>query len=201
MSGSNCCRNEIRKRQGAGLETTMTEDTRKPDGNDLEGLLDAYGADVTRWPAQAQVGVDSLLAAGPEVNRMLAEAKALDGVLALAPLPASDRRMALADRIVAQALQSAPEPRKSSPGVVIPWPGAARERGSPLLRASRSPAWRAAALLAASLLVGVFLGIQDLAPGAVRRLVEAVEFNSDFDQATAVISGDGLMAALDEEFL
>jgi hypothetical protein len=179
----------------------MTEDTRKAGGTDLQELLDIYGADVARWPAHAQGRADHLLAAGPETGRMMAEAKALDAVLALAPLPATDRRVALADRIVAEALQSKPEPRTSGSGVVIPWPGAARERGSRLLRASRSPAWRAAALLAASLLVGVFIGAQDLAPGAVHRLVEAVEYNSDFDQAAAVISGDGLMAALDEEFL
>jgi hypothetical protein len=61
--------------------------------------------------------------------------------------------------------------------------------------------WSAAALLAASLCFGIFVGTQDLAPGAVNNLMEAVSMDSDFDQTAAAIGSDGLSVALDEEFL
>ena len=43
--------------------------------------------------------------------------------------------------------------------------------------------------------------MQDLAPGAVNNLMEAVAMDPDFDQTATAIGSDGLSAALDEEFL
>lgn len=184
----------------------MTEDRSNMAAGELEALLDAYGADTSRWPKQAQARAAVLLVSGAQASRLMAEAKALDALLGRAPLLAPERQSALADRIVAQALQgtlpvTAQEtaPRKS--GIVIPWPGAARERPAPAWKASRRPVWSAAALLAASLCIGIFVGMQDLAPGAVNNLMEAVTMDSDFDQTAAALSSDGLSVALDEEFL
>lgn len=180
----------------------MTEDRSNMAAGELEALLDAYGADTSRWPKQAQARATVLLASGAQASRLMAEAKALDALLGRAPLLAPERQSALADRIVAQALQGASPvtaPRKS--GIVIPWPGAARERPVPAWKASRRPVWSAAALLAASLCVGIFVGLQDLAPSAVNNLMEAVTMDSDFDQTAAALSSDGLSVALDEEFL
>ncbi len=185
----------------------MTQDRSNMAPDDLEALLEAYGADTSRWPKPAQARAGILLASDVQANRLMAEAKALDALLSHAPLPAQKRQSALAERIVAQALNGtshdagkvAATPRKS--GIVIPWPGAARERSAPAWKPSRRPAWSAAALLAASLSLGVFVGMQDLAPSAINNLMEAVAMDSDFDQTAAAISSDGLSVALDEEFL
>lgn len=173
--------------------------------NDLETLLDAYGADTNRWPRHAQARAGVLLTSDAQAGRLVAEARALDALLGRAPLPAQERRTALADRIVAQALNAAPagaEHKAAAPsGIVIPWPGASRARAATVWKGSRQPAWSAAVLLAASLCVGIFVGTQDLAPGAVNNLMEAVTLDSDFDQTAAAIGSDGLAVALDEEFL
>lgn len=185
----------------------MTEDRSNMAPGDLEALLDAYGADTSRWPKEAQARAGVLLAADAEAGRLMAEAKALDALLGRAPLLAQERHTALADRIVAEALSvaSPDAARKAAAqksGIVIPWPGAARERAkTPAWKPSRRPVWSAAALLAASLCIGVFVGTQDLAPGAVNNLMEAVTMDSDFDQTAAAIGSDGLSVALDEEFL
>ncbi len=173
-------------------------------GKDLASLLDTYGADTTRWPRHAQARAGVLLASDARAGRLLAEAKALDALLGHAPVPPQERRVALADRIVAQAVGAVPQDkarRAPSSGIVIPWPGASRERAAPVWQSRRRPAWSAAALLAASLVVGVFVGTQDLAPSAVNSLMEAVAMDSDFDQTAAAIGSDGLAIVLDEEFL
>jgi hypothetical protein len=181
----------------------MTQDRSNMAPGDLEALLDAYGADTGRWPKEAQARAGILLASDAQASRLITEAKALDALLSRAPLPAQERQSALAERIVAQALngtaQSAAAPPKS--GIVIPWPGAARERSPvPAWKPSRRPAWSAAALLAASLCFGVFVGLQDLAPGAVTNLMEAV-VDGEFDQTATAVGSDGLSVVLDEEFL
>jgi hypothetical protein len=63
----------------------------------------------------------------------------------------------------------------------------------------RTPAWQAAAVLAASLALGFFVGALDLAPESVDRLAQAVTL--DDADAVAGLSNDGLAAVLDEDFL
>lgn len=183
----------------------MTQDRSNMAPRDLEALLDAYGSDTSRWPKEAQARAGVLLASNAQASRLMVEARALDALLGRAPLPARERQTALADRIVAQALSgaspgSAREAAAPDSGIVIPWPGAARERAAPAWKPSRRPAWSAAALLAASLCLGIFVGLQNLAPGAVTNLMEAV-VDGDFDQTATAIGSDGLSVVLDEEFL
>ena len=184
----------------------MTHDRSESGLEELHGLLEAYGADRERWPQAARARTEGVLAAGGQAARMLAETKALDAVLAHAPLPAPERRAALADHILAEAhgmlAEGAGNRRSRQPGTVIPWPGAARRVSSPAAGTTTRPApWRAAALLAASLALGVFIGALNLAPAPLSQLMEAVDFDSDFDQTAAALASDGLAAALDEDLL
>src|SRR5438046_2498673 len=73
---------------------------------DFERLLDVYGGDRTRWPAEARAAAAQLVARDGKARRLLAEAEALDRVLERAPLPALATEAALADRIVAAAQRS-----------------------------------------------------------------------------------------------
>lgn len=54
----------------------------------LETLLDAYGADAAHWPDAERADALALLARSPEAQRMLAEARRLDALLATANVPA-----------------------------------------------------------------------------------------------------------------
>lgn len=135
-------------------------------------LLDGHGAERTRWPAPQRLRFAGLLAESSEARRRLAEAEALDSLLARAPLPSPSRHAALVDRIVdAARAQGAP-----SAAAVTVLHRPARRRplvsGLPVLGLpvsafrARGPA---AALLAASLLVGIFVGVTGAANPALQR--------------------------------
>lgn len=172
---------------------------------DLGTLLDTYGVDTARWPEHMRARADMLLAQEPRAGHMLAEAKALDALLAHAPVPAAARHAALTERIVAAAQDaSAREVRTGQvmpSGIVLPWPGVARGRNARAFGRSHASVWSAGALLAASLAVGLFVGALDLAPGAVNQLVQSVTLDDDTEQAVAAIGNDSLAAALDEDLL
>ena len=101
------------------------------------------------------------LSASEQARRRLAEAAALDRLLDLAPEPRTNRS-ALADRIVAAAAGEAARPqviRLPQRGAMgsssaLPRRGPARSAG----RASERGQWAGGALLAASLVLGAFMG-------------------------------------------
>ena len=58
--------------------------------------------------------------------------------------------------------------------------------------------WRTAAMLAASLLVGVFVGALDLVPNEVSQFVAGIDTGSETTQAMAFLQSDGFLEFLDE---
>ena len=56
-------------------------------------IVDAYGASAERWPASERRGALALLSASSEARTRLAEAKALDGLLAVAPAGAPSAQL------------------------------------------------------------------------------------------------------------
>jgi hypothetical protein len=123
----------------------------------LIDVLDTHGGDTRRWPAAAASDVAPLLAANPAARRWLAEAVALDQLLAAAPATSATAPVEFTARVMRAALS---EP------ATVPAVAAPSARGSgPAVRASRSArswAWpergMAAGALAASVLVGIWLG-------------------------------------------
>src|SRR5262245_23004312 len=114
---------------------------------DFEQLLEVYGADRTRWPADLRAAVAQLVARDAGAQRLLAETEALDRVLQSAPVPALAAEAALAERIVAAAQRSPrmvklpPSPEVAAGAAPVqavatppatprrsPWRGAARVR-------------------------------------------------------------------------
>jgi hypothetical protein len=142
--------------------TTMTQ-------ADFERLLEVYGADRSRWPAEARAAAGQLVAHDARARGLLAEAVALDRVLERAPLPTLAREAALAERIVSAAQRS---PRIVRIGGMARKPPQGPEHSAVVALnkhrdRSSGPAWsimreglnlRAAALLAASLVAGFFIG-------------------------------------------
>jgi hypothetical protein len=152
---------------------------------ELTRLLDVYGAERTRWPAEARAAAALLVASDAEARRLVAETEALDRVLARAPTPDMAAETALAERIVAAAQRS---PR------IVRLPGTQRVAEAPPSGdaaprdAARLPVkvveprrWRArfvsremgaAGLLAASLVMGVVIGSSSLPPQLLPALAD-----------------------------
>lgn len=131
---------------------------------EFAGLLDVYGGDRSRWPAEARAAAAHLVARDEEARRLLAEAETLDRVLRRAPLPALAAEAGLADRIVAAAQRSprivkiGGAPQVAPPGAVEAAPALAATRRGPARLQLVSGRVGAAGLLAASLMVGVVIG-------------------------------------------
>jgi len=140
---------------------------------EFERLLDVYGSDRTRWPVEARASAGHLVARDRAARRLLAEAEALDRALERAPLPTLAQEAAIAERIVAAARRS---PRIVSPARteagrpdipadnVVQLPAA---RGRPRWLTTRTAFGGAASALAASLALGVFLGLSNLSQGVL----------------------------------
>ena len=152
----------------------------------LQRLLEGHGADRSRWPARERLRFTSLLAESREARRVLAEAEALDALLDTASEPSPAEISALSARIAAAAGREPVRP-------------AARVRSvqrNPL-RADR-PAqreifnWPAAALLAASLVIGVFAGSADFVemPGSAPTVVASLENDAEGDASQLALGGD-----------
>lgn len=176
----------------------------------LAALLDSTGADRTRWPAPDRLRFAALIASDPEAQRLLREAEALDRLLDLAPAPGSAETNALADRIMASLAAGEARPEvpgiaarareadSAKPGIAAPPSGrAAVIRAQPPPR--RSPdTWKAAMLLAASLVIGIFAGTSTFMQDAVLPLVGAAE---DVEVDLTQVGLDGDSATLLEEGL
>jgi len=146
---------------------------------DLEQMLEIYGADRVRWPAEARATAAQLIARDAGARRLVAEAEALDRLLERAPLPALAVEAALAERIVAAAQRSprivkleesrptsaAPVPVQAPtlPTVATPPPRRMRFLGREA---------RAVGFLAACLAIGVVLGDSDLTPQVLPDLAD-----------------------------
>jgi hypothetical protein len=146
----------------------------------LEHHLEIYGADQTRWPQAARERFAQLLADDARARTLLSEAAALDRLLDHGPVPSTIKERALRDRIVAVINNEGNAARTDRPGV--------RSTESPRSRQlswtssdRRRAGWQAAALLAASLAIGVYLGSVGELTSEVQLVVEAVGLDTPAD--------------------
>jgi hypothetical protein len=107
----------------------------------LQAALDVHGARPERWPDAMRAKLSAFVERDREAARLFAQARALDGLLALPPEPAAPH--GLEARILASA---AALPQQ--PGRVAAFP-VARNAGR---------MWPELALLAASLFIGIVIG-------------------------------------------
>jgi hypothetical protein len=146
----------------------------------LERHLEIYGADQTRWPQQARERFALVLARDARARALLAEARALDRLLDRAPLPGAGRERALCDRIVAKVSSGCNGARRDQGKArVIELPP--RREQSRTTAAAPRILWQTAALLAASLAIGVYLGSAGGLTPAVEAMVENVGLRTQVD--------------------
>ncbi|HRD77640.1 MAG TPA: hypothetical protein PK264_17175 [Hyphomicrobiaceae bacterium] len=142
----------------------------------LTFLLETYGTDRRRWPRGADQGLDAFLTTHAEARAHWTEAAAFERVISAAraePHLAEGRLTALEERIVAAAMAGdrGRADATMTTGNVIAWPGgrgtavAGPEPAQVVRQAvGASRRWGIGGLLAASLAIGVTLGVYDLAP-------------------------------------
>jgi anti-sigma factor RsiW len=154
----------------------------------LEQALERYGSDRTRWPAPVRRDLAALLAGNAEAHRRLAEAEALDRLLDLMPEAEIDTH-ALAARILAAAKARAPAD--------APAPTPARRT----THAADTP-WGAAALLAASLVIGAFVGVSGTFNSAFETAVIAdASDEASTDPGRIAFDDSGALGLFEEDLL
>jgi hypothetical protein len=171
----------------------------------LEGLLDAYGADTDRWPEERREGFAEFLRAEPLARQRFAEERALDRLLVQEPSDLDASLPRLADRIVsamaAEATGASAHRRAADASASLAEARKARAASTAKPRES----WRiagAAALLAASLTIGFYLGASGFAPQVNDRSAELANGERDVLSSVAVsaLPAD-LLDPIDEDSL
>ncbi len=126
----------------------MSEDRKLAEFRDL---LDRHGRQPENWPAERREEMLRLCTENPQARALLAEAEALDALLhaTAAPPAAPD----LAAHVLRRAAAASAEGRHAETPFhpAVPFPAANDNR--PVMR------WLAAGWLAASLLIGIWLGL------------------------------------------
>lgn len=136
---------------------------------DFEHLLEVYGADRTRWPIATRASAAACLASSPAARKLHSEAKALDAVLLRSEDPDKQEVAALVERIVAASRVTPRLPMPSDERVIASRPLADGVAARSRVIAGKD--WmRGVALLAASLVVGIFVGQSQLGARAVPAL-------------------------------
>jgi hypothetical protein len=179
--------------------------------SELDDLLAAWGSDPARWPAARRPAAQALLAEDSRARRLHEEARALDRLLTLAPTPDSARLATLEDRILAAARDEvggrAAVPAAAVPvaaGNVVPLPARTREgkTRTPVAAPAALPdRWRAAAAIAASLVIGIGIGLTDLTPAPPLSLASITSTSGDAEAGFAALPLDSLTGPLDEDHL
>ncbi len=129
--------------------------TTRDDINRLAEVLEIFGPEAERWPAAERDRLEALVGREEAAGKLVVEARALAAVMAHAPAGAASAE--LKARILAAA-----SPEAQGAPIIV------RAPESPLRRLfgsgwSFGPAWPSAAVMAASLACGIYLGASGLA--------------------------------------
>ena len=176
------------------------KDTQATDREALARLLEIHGADRTRWPARERLRFAGVISEDKTAAKLLAEAEALDRLLDQAPRASAAGIEALKERIVAAALRThEPQLAVIAGGKkVAVVPHAQRGRRS---LTTRFVEWPAAAVLAASLVLGVMLGTTGTVGMAMQEVAQVAGFGTGTSDGAQLALGDDALGQIDEDLL
>jgi hypothetical protein len=176
------------------------KDTQATDREALARLLEIHGADRTRWPARERLRFAGVISEDKTAAKLLAEAEALDRLLDQAPRASVAGIEALKERIVAAALRThEPQLAVIAGGKkVAVLPHAQRGRRS---LTTRFVEWPAAAVLAASLVLGVMLGTTGTVGMAMQEVAQVAGFGNGTSDGAQLALGDDALGQIDEDLL
>jgi hypothetical protein len=179
----------------------VLKDQNAPGGIEaLKRLLEIFGADRSRWPARDRLKFAELLAESAEARRLVAEAEAFDRLLDKAPEPKANDIAALSSRILAAAAADA---RADQASKILTFSRTAKSGSAPLrFQVGRMVDWPAAALMAASLMLGIFAGTNGYF-GDVTGSETDIVLNASYEQsdASALAFGTDEASLLEEDLL
>ena len=183
----------------------MTKKNKQVDDREaLQRLLDTYGADRTRWPARERLRFAGVVGEDKAAARLLAEAVALDRLLDRAPHATQGDLDALKERIMSTALRGS-QPRLK---VVASEQLTQDEMPSGNVLQLRRPSlsrhfaeWPAAAVLAASLVLGVMLGSAGTFTSTMQEMAQATGFSEPATDSSQLALGDYVDGQVDEDLL
>jgi anti-sigma factor RsiW len=149
----------------------------------FQRLLDVHGADLARWPQPRRAAAERLLATDDAAAAALAQARALDTLIAR-------ERLARADATgILRALAGGPLPPQRRRFLWQRWP-------SELLTLDFAPAWPRLAALAGVAALGFVIGLIDIGPMTVgANSEESVSIVADNDLGAVVFAPDPLPEA------
>jgi hypothetical protein len=176
------------------------KDTQATDREALARLLEIHGADRTRWPARERLRFAGVISEDKTAAKLLAEAEALDRLLDQAPRASAAGIEALKERIVAAALRTH-EPHLAviaGGKKVAVLPQARLGRRS---LAARFGEWPAAAVLAASLVLGVMLGTTGTVETTMQEVAQVAGFGNGTADGAQLALGDDALGQIDEDLL
>jgi hypothetical protein len=149
----------------------------------FQRLLDIHGSDLARWPTPQRTAAERLLAADGPAVAALAQARALDAVMARDTPAQADATGVL------RALATRPLPPQRRRFLWRRWP-------SELLTLDFAPAWPRLAALAGVAALGFVIGLIDFGPMAVGpNSEEPVSIVADNDLGAVVFAPDPLPEA------
>ncbi|HEV2957319.1 MAG TPA: hypothetical protein VGX95_14465 [Xanthobacteraceae bacterium] len=149
----------------------------------FQRLLDVHGADLARWPQPQRAAAERLLAADGAAAAALAQARALDMLVAREGPAQADATGVL------RALAGAPLPPQRRRFLWRRWP-------SELLTLDFAPAWPRLAALAGVAALGFVIGLIDIGPMTVgANSEESVSIVADNDLGAVVFAPDPLPEA------
>ena len=154
---------------------------------EFDATVSTFGADLSRWPETARAAVPGLLVEDAHVRRLLAESEALETVLSSATAFPASRIASLADRIVVEARRT---PRIAAVGSRAIAADPTKFPRSAGIRGGTQSSKQAAGLLAASLLLGVFVGQSQLAVGALAAIEDVTGIALDQHATLAQAVGE-----------
>ena len=154
----------------------------------LEDHLDVYGPNAERWTAAARKRFEPMIAEEPRARALMAEARALEKVLERAPVVDSAKFADLSSRIVAATAAA----KSVSAPVVVDLSQARRSRdvGGAQQRGFGAN-WRVASALAASLVLGIYLGTAPGVVAAVETIASSVGISDAGEDDVALFDDNG----------
>lgn len=156
--------------------------------DELIGILEIYGSDISRAPAELQAKINDLVAREKEAEKLLKDAAALDTLLdKISDEPALDYED-LQSRIMSNIENNpaAGDHNVTKLEIPVSKPAHIGATQKPINQSN----WAEYTVLAASLLLGLMLGAEGIANAITDPLNEVVSINTELQDDVWSIAGD-----------
>ncbi len=167
----------------------------------LVDVLERFGSQASRWPASERAELLALVERDDEARQLFLEAEALDEALSYAQQPSSQELTQLSSRIL-DSLDVMPEAKRDRP-LETEFEGKVLPLRVPKPQVWQREPWPTAALLAASLVIGVWVGTSGAFDGVSQTLQSVAGWSEPYeaDATETALLEDDMEISVDEDLL